>query len=118
MKRQKLRIMIITGGGSRQQSMEKLFEAILRAHPDDVEPPVYAAAVPARSLRSRLSLLRTANEARLLPHKEWEAIERSHEIQLAGMSSDSSNLEDGLAMETSVSADPNSVFRLPAGCPR
>jgi hypothetical protein len=102
--------MIITGGGSRQQSMEKLFEAILRAHPDDVEPPVYAAAVPARSLRSRFCLLRTANEARLLPHKEWEAIERSHGLQRAGMSSDSSNLEDGLAMETSVPADPNRFF--------
>lgn len=104
--------MIITGGGSRQQSMEQLFEAILRAHPDDVEPPVYAAAVPSRSLRSRFSLLRTANEARLLPDKEWEAIERSHGPHVPGLSSEISIHDEGHAMETSptVDADPKQFF--------
>jgi GR25 family glycosyltransferase involved in LPS biosynthesis len=116
MQKRKVRIMIITGGGSRQQSMEKLFEAILRAHPDDVDPPVYAAAVPARSLRSRFSLLRTANEARLLPDKEWEAIERIHGSHASGESGESSYLGDGRAMEASTesaltsSSDPKLFF--------
>jgi hypothetical protein len=71
-------MVITTRGGERQALMDKLFEAILMAHPDAVEPPVYASAVSSRSLRTRYGLLSAASEAGLLPPEEWEAIERAH----------------------------------------
>lgn len=69
----KLRPLVITMGGERQEKIIKMFEA-LSSH---FEPPAFSPGVPQRTLRNRMGLISTAYEAGLIPQKEWEAFLQS-----------------------------------------
>ena len=70
-RRRKLRPLIITMGGARQEYMEQLFATMK----DDFEPPAFSSGIPSRSLRNRQEFLTTAFEVGLVPDDEWIAIE-------------------------------------------
>jgi len=76
--RRKLRPLIITMGGARQESMEQLFASM----PDDFEPPAFSPGIPSRSLRNRFEFLRVAHEVGLVPDAEWQAIEAAQSNQV------------------------------------
>ncbi|KAL3924982.1 MAG: hypothetical protein SGILL_000706 [Bacillariaceae sp.] len=72
----KLRVLVISMGGERQQRMEEMFRH--NSMIDDFEPPVFSPGVPSRELRNRYRFLYHANQAGLLPEKEWQAIRAAH----------------------------------------
>lgn len=79
--RRKLRVLVISMGGKRDEHMRKLF---LDALSDDFEEPVFSPGIPSRSLRQRASFFRICNQAGLLPEKEWLAIEEACRNPLYG----------------------------------
>jgi hypothetical protein len=75
--KRKLRVLVITMGGPRQEHIENLFShPTMSAHFDK---PIFSPGIPQRSLRNRYEFLRYANEAGLLPEQEWEAIRKAQE---------------------------------------
>lgn len=79
----KLRVLIITQGGLRQQALQEQFQqsSAYRSDPsngerlqDDFEPPVFSPGISSRRLRNRYSFLEVMNQVGLLPEQEWEAI--------------------------------------------
>ena len=74
--RRKLRPLIITMGGERQESMEELFASMS----DDFEPPAFSPGIPSRRLRNRFDFLRTAHEVGLIPGAEWKAIDAAKTV--------------------------------------
>lgn len=76
--RRRLRVLVITTAGSdRQKHIEDLF-----AHPAmsaRFEPPSFSPSVPSRDLNNRFKFLKFANEAGLLPEREWDAIREAQE---------------------------------------
>ncbi|KAG7345338.1 hypothetical protein IV203_032869 [Nitzschia inconspicua] len=73
-KKRKLKVLVITMGGSRQQQIQNMFENL----DDHFEPPVFSPGVPQRDLRNRYKFLYWANEAGLLPKEEWAAIDHAN----------------------------------------
>lgn len=73
-RRRKLRTLVISMGGERQELMEQMFETMK----DDFEPPVFSPGIPSRSLRNRYEFLKTAHEVGLVPDNEWQAIQSAH----------------------------------------
>lgn len=70
--KRKLRVLVITMGGTRKQSIETLFNQ--PSMKDYFEPPAFSPGISSRSLRSRFDFFKVANEAGILPQQEWEAI--------------------------------------------
>jgi len=81
-KRRKLRVLVITMGGDRQKKIEDLFSA--ESMVSTFESPTFSPGVSSRRLRNRSHFFRIANEAGLLPKKEWEAIRNASEERLCG----------------------------------
>jgi hypothetical protein len=73
MRRRKLRVIIISMGGERQEILQRQFAKIS----EDFETPVFSPGVPSRSLRNRESFFRICHAAGLLPDAEWTALERA-----------------------------------------
>jgi hypothetical protein len=69
----KLRPLVISMGGERQEKIMKMFEA-MSSH---FEPPTLSPGVPQRKLRNRMGLISTAYDAGLIPQEEWEAFLQS-----------------------------------------
>jgi hypothetical protein len=69
--KRKLKVLVITMGGTRQEQIQTMFENHLQDH---FELPVFSPGVPAREIRNRYKFLYWANEAGLLPIEEWKAI--------------------------------------------
>lgn len=63
------------------------------------DPPAFSPGVPSRSLRSRIGLLRAANDAGIIPPEEWEAVRA------------------GAETESFRSADPARLFECLEGVP-
>ena len=75
-RRRKLRVLVITMGGTRQRYMEEIFQ-----HPtmvEQFEPPIFSLGVSSRQLRNRYEFFNVANDAGLLPQAEWDAIHAQH----------------------------------------
>jgi hypothetical protein len=73
--KRKLKVLVITMGGNRQELIQSMFEDYLNDH---FEPPVFSPGVPSRELRNRYKFLYWANEAGLLPTEEWKAIHHAN----------------------------------------
>ena len=77
-KKRKLKVLVITMGGERQQYIQELF-----VQPDMKEhfeyPPTFIDGIPQRELSKRYQFLKIANEVGLLPDVEWEAIYKEHD---------------------------------------
>jgi hypothetical protein len=73
--RRKLKVMVITMGGPRQEMIEDLFRQPLMAQ--HFEAPIFSPGVSSRALRCRAEFLRIANEAGLLPPEEWTAMKNA-----------------------------------------
>jgi hypothetical protein len=73
--RRKLKVMVITMGGPRQEMIEDLFRQPQMAQ--HFEAPVFSPGVSSRNLRTRFDLLENANAAGLLPPEEWIAIKNA-----------------------------------------
>ena len=72
MERRKLRVLVITLGGDRQQKIEDMFaDPVMKEH---FEKPTFSMGVSSRHIRNRISFINTAYEAGLLPHNEWKAV--------------------------------------------
>jgi hypothetical protein len=78
-KKKKLKVMIISMGGERQEHMKQMFAQ--HDLSEDFEAPVFVPGVPARHLRNRQQFLRYAAEAGLLPPAEWQALQQQQEQQ-------------------------------------
>lgn len=74
-KRRKLRVLVITMGGPREEAIKAMF-AECSQH---FEPPSFSPGVPARVLRSRQGLFHIAYQAGLIPAAEWEAMKLASE---------------------------------------
>lgn len=74
--RRKLRPLVITMGGARQESLDQMFAFMS----NDFEAPVFSPGIPSRSLRNRFEFLRTAHEVGLIPDAEWEAVEAAQNL--------------------------------------
>jgi len=70
-KRRKLRVLVITMGGPREEAVKKMF-AECSQH---FEPPSFCPGVPARGLRTRQFFFQIAHQAGLIPAAEWEALQ-------------------------------------------
>lgn len=70
MKRRKLRILVITMGGPRQEAIQTMFE-----HCADRFEISFCPGIPSRLIRTREGFFRTAYEAGLIPLAEWEALQ-------------------------------------------
>ncbi|CAJ1962939.1 unnamed protein product [Cylindrotheca closterium] len=68
--KRKLKVLVITMGGDRQENIKALFDRLQR----DFEPPVFSPGVSARDLRKRYDFFEIANEVGIIPPPEWEAI--------------------------------------------
>jgi hypothetical protein len=66
----KLRVLIISMGGPRQEELTRLFQ-----QDDDFEPPTFSSGIPSRSLRSRGKFFECAHQAGVLPETEWQAVQ-------------------------------------------
>ncbi|OEU15603.1 hypothetical protein FRACYDRAFT_240296 [Fragilariopsis cylindrus CCMP1102] len=75
--RRKLRVLVITMGGSRKKQIEDLFSD--KSMSSTFESPTFSDGVLSRSLRNRYHFFRIANEAGLLPEQEWIAIQNAYE---------------------------------------
>jgi hypothetical protein len=73
--RRKLKVMVITMGGPRQEMIEDLFRQPLMAQ--HFEAPVFSPGVSSRALRCRAEFLRIANDVGLIPPEEWTAMENA-----------------------------------------
>ena len=71
--KRKLRVLIISMGGERQETLRQLFSSSTELQ-RDFEPPVFSPGVSSRSLRSRFECLRIAHQVGLIPEAEWQAI--------------------------------------------
>ena len=77
--RRKLRILVITMGGSRQEAIEAMFSQ----YSNDFEPPIFCDGIPARSIRARSDLYRLAHEGGLLSDDvEWQALQEGNQNPL------------------------------------
>jgi hypothetical protein len=75
--RRKLRVLVITLGGDRQQKIEDMFsDPTMREH---FEKPVFSKGVSSRHIRNRFNFIKVAYDAGLLPEKEWRAVLESNE---------------------------------------
>jgi hypothetical protein len=74
--RRKLKVLVISMGGQRQEQLERIFEQ--ENFQEHFEPPVFSPGVPQRELRNRYSFLYWANQAGLLPKEEWQAIDHAN----------------------------------------
>lgn len=81
-KRRKLRVLVITMGGDRQKKIEDLFSD--ESMVSTFESPTFSPGISSRCLRNRSHFFFYANEAGLLPKKEWEAIRNASEEKLCG----------------------------------
>ena len=73
----KLRVLVITLGGDRQQKIEDMFsDPTMRKH---FEKPTFSMGVSSRHIRNRFNFIKVAYEAGLLPEKEWRAVLESVE---------------------------------------
>ena len=75
-RRRKLRVLVITMGGTRQKYIEELFKDPKMS--SDFEPPTFSMGVSSRQLRNRYEFFKIANDAGLLPTAEWDAIHAQH----------------------------------------
>ncbi len=72
MERRKLRVLVITLGGDRQQKIEDMFgDPIMKEH---FEKPTFSMGVSSRHIRNRINFINTAYAAGLLPKQEWKAV--------------------------------------------
>jgi hypothetical protein len=69
--KRKLKVLVITMGGIRQEQIQNMFDNHLKEH---FESPVFSPGIPSRELRNRYRFLYWANQAGLLPTEEWQAI--------------------------------------------
>lgn len=67
----KLRPLVITMGGPRQEAIRELFAQMS----DDFEEPVFSPGVPSRSIRNRLDLWSHFYDLGLIPQAEWDVIQ-------------------------------------------
>ena len=72
--KRKLRVLIISMGGERQETLRQLFSSSTELQ-REFEPPVFSPGVSSRSLRSRFECLRIAHQVGLIPEAEWQAIQ-------------------------------------------
>lgn len=63
---------MITLGGDRQQKIEEMFSDPTMQ--EQFEKPVFSMGVSSRHIRNRFNFFKVANDAGLLPEKEWEAV--------------------------------------------
>ena len=73
--KRKLRPLVITMGGRRQEYITEMF-----SHPAmaaNFEPPAFSPGVPQRELRNMMGLLTHAGKAGIIPQPEWEALSSS-----------------------------------------
>lgn len=68
---------MITLGGDRQQKIEDMFSDTTMA--EHFEKPIFSDGVSSRYIRNRFNFLKVANDAGLLPEKEWRAVLESNE---------------------------------------
>ena len=73
-KQRKLRVLIISMGGRRQEVLQDLFASHLSLR-QSFEPPTFCSGIPSRSLRSREPFFRHCQSVGLLPEAEWEALQ-------------------------------------------
>jgi len=72
-RQRKLRVLIITMGGARQEILQDLFESSPLC--ESFEPPTFCPGIPSRSLRNRENFFLHCYTAGLLPEAEWEALQ-------------------------------------------
>ena len=73
--RRKLRVLVITLGGEREESIRRMFQD--ESLSNDFEAPTFVPGIPSRSLRNRRDFLRICHSVGLLPEAEWEALKGS-----------------------------------------
>lgn len=74
--RRKLRPLVISLGGARQEQIEQMFATL----GDDFEAPAFSPGISSRSLRSRTEFLKLAHEVGLVPDAEMQAFEVAQEM--------------------------------------
>ena len=73
--RRKLRVLVISMGGPRQESIRQLFDELK----DSFEPPVFSPGVASRSIRNRFDFLTACYKAGLIPELEYAKVKEAHE---------------------------------------
>lgn len=73
----KLRVIVITMGGPRQEYIRSLFASTPFC--DYFEPPTFSPGVRSRGLRNRFEFFRICQDAGLIPELEWEAIQKAQD---------------------------------------
>lgn len=72
MERRKLRPLVISMGGKRQEYIEAMFDdPIMKEY---FERPSFSPGVPQRDLRNSFTLIQHAGEAGIIPPAEWEIL--------------------------------------------
>ena len=71
----KLRVLIISMGGRRQEVLQELFES--QSMRQSFEPPTFCPGIPSRSLRNREQFFRHCHAVGILPEAEWEALQEA-----------------------------------------
>lgn len=76
--RRKIRLLIISMGGPRQEALQEFFsrDEMLQ----DFELPTFCPGIPSRCLRNRESFFQHIHDAGLLPELEWEALSQQNNV--------------------------------------
>lgn len=76
-KKQKLKVIVITMGGDRQEKIKALFNH--QTMMEHFEAPTFSPGISARTLRNRFAFFEVANEVGIIPEAEWLAIKNGQE---------------------------------------